>query len=134
MQRLFTPEAFFERLIGGYARSESYRKIRKAHDAKIKRNSGMRRAKMLVGGVVQGAKLARVLSKAGLLGSVGRSYVKLYFQKNRALGRDAIPFGSFVGLCMEHWHFFNIANGPRRGAFGAVLEKNTVLFDEHVAA
>ena len=134
MQRLFTPEAFFERLIGGYARSESYRKIRKAHDAKIKRNSGARRAKMLVGGVVQGAKLARVLSKAGLLGSVGRSYVKLYFQKNRALGRDAIPFGSFVGLCMEHWHFFNIANGPRRGAFGAVLEKNTVLFDEQVRA
>jgi radical SAM superfamily enzyme YgiQ (UPF0313 family) len=134
MQRLYTPEAFFERLLGGYARSESYRKIRKAHDASIKRTSGMRRAKNFVGGVVQGAKLARVLSKAGLLGSVGRSYAKIFFQKNRALGRDAIPFGSFVGLCMEHWHFYNVANGPRRGAFGAVLEKNTVLFEDQVRA
>jgi radical SAM superfamily enzyme YgiQ (UPF0313 family) len=134
MQRLYTPDAFFDRLIGGYARSESYRKIRKAHDANIKRMSGMRRMKNFVGGIVQGAKLARVISKAGLLGSVGRSYARIFVQKNRALGRDAIPFGSFVGLCMEHWHFYNIANGPRRGAFGAVLEKNTVLFEDQVRA
>jgi radical SAM superfamily enzyme YgiQ (UPF0313 family) len=134
MQRLYTPEAFFERLIKGYARSESYRRIRKSHDGKIKRNSGTRRMKQIVGGTVQSVKLARVLSKAGLLGSLGRSYVDIYFKKNRALGRDAIAFGSFVGLCMEHWHFFNIANGPRRGAFGAVLEKNTILFEDQVRA
>lgn len=134
MRRLYTPEAFFERLLGGYRRSESYRKIRKAHDASIKRHSGLRRVKIFAGGVVQGAKLARVLAKAGLLNSVGRSYAKIWWTKNLALGPDAIPFGSFIGLCMEHWHFFNIANGPRRGAFGAVLEKNTILFEDQVRA
>ena len=88
----------------------------------------------IAGGTIQGAKLARVLARAGLLGSLGRSYVNIYWKKNRALGRDAISFGSFIGLCMEHWHFFNIANGPRRGAFGAVLEKNTILFEDQVRA
>ena len=133
MKRLYTPEAFFDRLFRGYS-SESFRKVRGVQDAKSGRNNRVRKLKMTVGGAILAGKLARALAKAGLLNSMGRAYTKIWFEKNRPLGREAIPFGSFVDLCLAHWHFWNIAQGPRRGSFGAIVPRGTVLFDQAQAA
>jgi radical SAM superfamily enzyme YgiQ (UPF0313 family) len=134
MQRLYTPDAFFGRVLAGYSQSESHRNIRKAHNAKIKQRSLMRQLRNFAAGVAQAGKLVRELIRRGLLSSVGRSYVDIWWGKNRALGANGLSFVSFVLLCMEHWHYFNVANGPRRGTFGAVVEKDTILFDEQVRA
>jgi radical SAM superfamily enzyme YgiQ (UPF0313 family) len=133
MKRLYEPETFFDRLFRGYG-SQHFRKVRAVQDQKSGRTSRMRQLKMSVGGAILAGRLARALAKAGLLNSVGRAYAKIWFEKNRPLGREAIPFGSFVDLCLAHWHFYNIAHGPRRGSFGAIVPRGTVLFDQARAA
>ena len=128
MKRLYAPEAFFDRLFRGHM-SPGFRKVRAEQDQRAKRSTRLSRLKNNVGYTIVAGKIAKALYRAGLLGSLGKAYLKIWFEKNRPLGRDAISFASFVDLCLAHWHFYNLAHGPRRGTFGAVLPEGTVLFD-----
>ena len=63
---------------------------------------------------------ARAMRQAGMLKRLGGAYLRVWWRLNRPLGRDAIPFHVFVGMCVIHWHFFNIAQRPRDVTFGNV--------------
>jgi radical SAM superfamily enzyme YgiQ (UPF0313 family) len=123
MRRLYAPEAYFERLFQGLASSPAFRHRRAALEADIRAaRPGRRPARWLgaLAAVRQGTQLWRSLARSGLRRQVGGAYLRAWFRHNAALGAHGLPLGTFVGLCVIHWHFFNIARLPRTGAFGAV--------------
>ena len=73
------------------------------------------------GALLQTGKLARTLARAGHFWRLGPAYLNAWFRLNRPLGREAISFGAFVGLCTAHWHLFKMAREPQKGAFGTIL-------------
>ena len=60
--------------------------------------------------------MRRSESGRGLLSA----YVGAWRRYNRPLGRERIPIPNFVGMCVDHWHFFNIAQNRHKGRFGNV--------------
>lgn len=129
-QRLYEPRKYFERLFAGYAGSPEFRRIRREHFAKFRKDDIRGRLAQTASGIVRSVGLARTLRRERLLGKLGRAYLDAWLNLNRPLGPESISLTGFVGLCEVHWHLYNIASGPRRGAFGAVLPQDTVLFDE----
>jgi radical SAM superfamily enzyme YgiQ (UPF0313 family) len=121
MYRLYEPDAYFGRLLDGYAGSPAFREKRAAWERRIGNKRGIvTRFKGLLGAAFIALRLLRALMKANELSTIGRSYVRQW-RRNRALpGKIAIPFGVFVMLCAEHWHFFRIAAGADKGEFGNV--------------
>jgi hypothetical protein len=121
MRRLYEPESYFGRLFAGYRESPDFRRRRAARPAaaaaprKISTRLGVAMA-----GVVQASKLGRAMQQAGMLKRLGGAYLQVWWRLNRPLGRDAIPFQVFVGMCVIHWHFFNMAQRPRDVTFGNV--------------
>ena len=65
-------------------------------------------------------RLSRGLAKAGMLRRLGGAYARAWTTLNRPLGRERLALPVFVGLCVVHWHFYNVANRPRKGEFGIV--------------
>jgi hypothetical protein len=121
VRRLYEPEAYFERLFAGLDGSPSFRRRRAAHDRLVSHDRGVAaKLSALVAGVRQAVGLGAALARAGRVRDVGGAYLRVWRRRNRALGRDAIPFEVFVSLCVMHWHYFNIAALWRKAGFGIV--------------
>jgi hypothetical protein len=134
MQRLYEPDAFLDREFVGYAGSPGYRAARRRHARETAPPRGWaKRARAAIGDVRLALRLARTARSEGL-GRLPAAYVRAWWRLNRPLGRERMPLGEFVGLCLFHWHFHRIANGPRRGAFGAVLPADLPLFEGDLRA
>jgi radical SAM superfamily enzyme YgiQ (UPF0313 family) len=134
MRRLYEPEAFLGRAFAGYVGSAAYRTARRRLALDTGRRPGpVARLRATVGGVRLMLRLARAARAAGL-GRLASAYARAWWRLNRPLGRERMPVQDFVGLCLYHWHFHRIANGPRRGAFGAVLPADLPLFEEDLRA
>jgi hypothetical protein len=134
MQRLYEPDAFLDRAFAGYAGSAAYRESRRQLALDIGRRARrVARLRAAIGGARLALRLARAARAAGL-GGLARAYARAWWRLNRPLGRERMPAQDFVGLCLYHWHFHRIANGPRRGAFGAVLPPDLPLFEEDLRA
>jgi radical SAM superfamily enzyme YgiQ (UPF0313 family) len=109
-QRLYAPEAFFERVFHGYGRSAAFRKRRREMEAHNRRAPLIARA---YASLVIMWRLSRALAREGLLGTLGRAYLKAYMVYNKPLGRDAIPLPEFLVMCARHWHHFKTAADKR---------------------
>jgi len=134
MRRLYEPDAFLARALGGYAGAHGYRAARRRHaEATGRRPGPLARARAAVGAVRLARRLVRTVRAEGL-GRLGAAYFGAWWRLNRPLGRARMPLPDFVGLCLYHWHFHRIANGARRGAFGAVLPADLPLFDQDARA
>jgi len=121
MKRLYDPEAYFDRLLGGYEKSPQFRDSRRTQDRRIGAKVTLAgRLVEWIGGSLVLWRLYRVLDRNGALSSPGRAYWRYWRRNRELLGADAIPFATFVRLCAEHWHFFNIANDDQT-KFGAVV-------------
>ncbi len=105
-RRLFSPEAFFARVLRGYSSSAEFRDRYHAGAARTAASPVVR----LAGTFVTLTRLLRVLAGEGLLGAFGKTYLATYFAQKRALGRDALPLPDFVSLCVRQWHHYKIAN------------------------
>jgi radical SAM superfamily enzyme YgiQ (UPF0313 family) len=132
MERLYEPEAYFARLFAGYAGSAAFRHRRAIMDAARGRPIFTSR----VGGAVQYAvllfRLTWTLARARLLGHLGKAYFDAWARRNRPLGNDAIGLGAFLGICVSHWHFYNVAHHARKGDFGTVRPIAEKLVDNPV--
>jgi radical SAM superfamily enzyme YgiQ (UPF0313 family) len=129
-QRLYTAEAFFERVFNGNEASPVFRKRRREMDAFRKRRAFDR----LIGAyvtVVMIWRLLLALAREGLLGTLGRAYVKAYIEHNKPLGREALPLTQFLPICARHWHHYKIA-GVGWGGAGTLRPLDTGA--KHLAA
>jgi radical SAM superfamily enzyme YgiQ (UPF0313 family) len=122
MRRLYEPENYFGRLFAGYRESPDFRRRRAARSAAAPPRAISARLVQAVAGTLQASKLARAMRQAGMLKRLGGAYLQVWRRLNRPLGRDAIPFHVFVGMCVVHWHFFNMARQPRNVTFGNVAQ------------
>jgi len=109
--RLYTPEAFFDRLFHGYGRSAAFRKRHREREARHKRAR-----RHLVSTISEANaslvmiwRLSRAIAREKLLGTLGRAYLKSYITHNKPFGRDAMPLPEFLALCARHWHHFKLA-------------------------
>lgn len=121
MLRLFEPDNYLARLFAGYAGSPAFRVRRREMDARMGRRDGWPGALMrTLAGLSQAWRLWRAMAEAKMVRRLGVAYVKAWMRLNLPLGQDRMPLSGFVGLCVVHWHFFNIANQPSKGEFGMV--------------
>ncbi len=118
VERLYTPEAFFERYFKVYE-SPEYIKRRAA----IGKKAGEGRTLPTLG---YGLSLMWLLFWAlfwdGSLFSVGWTYVKYFFTRNLRYRRDVIGFAQFMNRCVTHWHFFKFT---REAIAGRLRTYNT---------
>jgi radical SAM superfamily enzyme YgiQ (UPF0313 family) len=121
LHRLYEPEAYFGRLFRGYRGSPAFRRRRAVMDAAVSRRRGVTAwAGRTIGGVRQSFKLGLALARAKLLRRLGIAYAKIWLGENLPLGRDALPFHTFVHACVIHWHFYNVIRLPRKVSFGSI--------------
>jgi radical SAM superfamily enzyme YgiQ (UPF0313 family) len=120
MRRLYEPDAFFERILAGYASSPSFRQNRREIDQVASGGSGSNVLKRWIGALRQGWALWSALRRSDVGTDLLRAYIWAWRTLNRPLGSEAIPLPNFVGLCVEHWHFFNIARNREKGRFASV--------------
>jgi radical SAM superfamily enzyme YgiQ (UPF0313 family) len=118
--RLYEPSAFFNRLMHGYVTSPAFRRRRSALTKSMgKTMTWKASAAKVTGAAVTAVKLFLSALRSGH-GRVGFAYAHAYLRKNLSLGREAIPFHSFVTLCTLHWHYFNMARHERITTFSSV--------------
>ena len=121
MQRLYAPDAYFERLFAGYGGSPAFREARRTMDrlvsARPRRINGALR---MAAGAVQAGRLFQALRKAGAAQTMGRAYLRAWKRLNQPLGKERMPLSAFVGVCAVHWHFYNMAHQVQKGQFGTV--------------
>jgi radical SAM superfamily enzyme YgiQ (UPF0313 family) len=130
-RRLYEPETYFARLFDGYCGSPSYRRRYAEREAHMRGpQTVLAHAGRIAGGLLEAGKFVAALTRDKLLWRLGAAYVKVWFTRNRPLGRDAIRFEIFIRLCVNHWHFYKIIRLPMKNRFGAVaareLAKETI--------
>jgi hypothetical protein len=79
------------------------------------------RLRHLATGGMMAARSGIALLRAGRLRSVGLVYLQVWFRQRRTLHAEAVRFAPFVLQCAFHWHFYNIAQVPRRGNIGGAV-------------
>ena len=117
LRRVYAPKAYFERLFAGYAGSSDFRRLAASRNPR-----GLRAVLSWLGGVRQALRLAGALAREGQFLAVAGAYAHAWRRLNRPLGREAIPFAVFIGLCVVHWHCYRLSRLPRRAGFGTVLD------------
>ncbi|QSX77450.1 radical SAM protein [Agrilutibacter solisilvae] len=118
LRRLYAPEAYFERLFAGYAGSAPFRRLALTRNP---RGVGARLRSWLAA-ARQGIALGRAMARDGQLWRLVGSYAGAWQRYNRPLRDEAIPFASFIGLCVVHWHYYKLSRLPRKAGFGTVLD------------
>jgi hypothetical protein len=122
LQRLYTPEAYFERLFHGYRQSSAFR-ARRAKLARTINRPPPPFGKRVLSGLRSLATIVRLLLALGRsrhLATLAPAYLSAYWHQNRPLGATAIPTSSFLTLCALHFHYFLMARHHRNTAFGIV--------------
>ena len=111
VQRLYTPEAFFERYFKVYEFPEYLQRR-----AEICRKAGEgKRLPTLVYGLALLWSLCWALWRDGSLRSVGWIYLKYFFTRNLKYRRDIIGFAQFLNRCVTHWHFYKFTREATAG-------------------
>lgn len=110
LRRLYEPDAYFDRLLNGYAGSPDFRRSRASQASLIgRKRSGIGRFAELAGAALMVARLARTLLARRRAIALGGAYIRHWRSNRRLCGREAIPFASFAMLCAEHWHLYSIS-------------------------
>ena len=113
MHRLYDPDAYFGRLLQGYARSEGFRARRARLQQVLGAPGTLQRWAAGIGGLGMALRLLGTIVRAGLAARLLPAYWRQW-RSNRALpGGIGLSFPVFVRLCVDHWHFFNVAMASR---------------------
>lgn len=118
VERLYTPEAFFDRFFKVY---ESPEYLRRRAEICAKAGEGKRLPSLLYGLALLWS-LFKALWRDGSLKSVGWVYVKYFFTRNLRYRRDVIGFAQFMNRCVTHWHFYKFT---REAIAGRLQTYNT---------
>ncbi len=102
VRRLYTPEAFFDRYFRVYRFPEYHRRR-----AAISGRAGEGKLVPTLGyGLILLWTLGCALFKERAVWSVGRVYLRYFFQVNLKYRRDVVGFAQFMNRCVTHWHFY----------------------------
>ena len=115
VQRLYTPEAFFERYFKVYQFPEYLQRradiCRKAGEGKWLPTLGY--------GLALLWSLVRALYRDGALTSVGWTYWKYFWARNLKYRHDVVGFAQFMNRCVTHWHFYKFTREATSGRLRA---------------
>ena len=118
VERLYSPEAFFDRYFKVY-QSREYLERRAAICTKAGEG---KRLPTLGYGLALLWSLFWALLRDGSLVSVGRAYLKYFFTRNIRYRRDIIGFAQYMNRCVTHWHFYKFT---REAIAGRLQTYNT---------
>ncbi len=111
VERLYTPEAFFDRYFKVYD-SPEYLQRR----AEICKKSGEgKQIPTLLFGLALLWKLFWALARDGSLRTVGKVYLRYFFTRNLKYRRDIVGFAQFMNRCVTHWHFYKFTREATAG-------------------
>ncbi len=111
LNRLYTPEAFFDRYFKVYE-SPEYLERRAA----ICKKAGEGRLLPTLGyGLALLWSLFWALLRDGSLLSVGKVYVKYFFTRNIWYRCDIVGFAQYMNRCVTHWHFYKFTREATAG-------------------
>ena len=118
MRRAYEAAPYFDRILRGLVESPAFRRSRAAQDDAIRLTSVRSRLRGWVVGAIVAYRLMRDLARRSKLMEIVPQYARAYWQQRRALGRDALPFQAFAVLCLQQWHFYNIARYKKQNTVG----------------
>ncbi len=111
LQRLYAPEAFFERYFNLYRYPEFRRRraaiIAKANERKITRT--------LIYGLILTWNLFWALAQDKCLTTVGAVYWRFFWEHRRLYHKGITAFAQFVNRCVAHWHFWKFTEEGTNG-------------------
>ncbi|CAN0585657.1 unnamed protein product, partial [Ectocarpus sp. 12 AP-2014] len=115
MERLYTAEAYFERVRTDIKRSDGAN----SRKAEMLAREGAKSSpvKALLASAITLPRLMRAMARAGELGSMGREYLRQYRIQKSELGPEAIGFARFVFACTNHWHLHRYTQDIAGGAY-----------------
>ncbi|WP_162408733.1 radical SAM protein [Acuticoccus sediminis] len=105
-QRLFEPEAYFDRYFSTIANFPGLRQKRKELAARRGKPPAAMRALAYVGAMRQLWRLTKAAKSAGELGNVMPRYAKIFRGRTRYAGGSETSFPIFVNACAQHWHLY----------------------------
>jgi radical SAM superfamily enzyme YgiQ (UPF0313 family) len=111
--RLYQPEAFFERIHNGYARSATFRSRRRAIERRTTRAPFTRSLRGLRLALAMAIRLLRILIREGKLRRLAPAYLAAWREHRNRFGASGLPLAEFVAMCVRHWHHYKIAQGSR---------------------
>jgi hypothetical protein len=102
LKRLYEPQAFFDR----YFQVNAYPDFsRRRAEISVRANEG-KALPTLVYGLLLLKSLVVALIKERSLTTVGRVYLRNFFQRSLRVRADIIGFAQFMNRCVTHWHFY----------------------------
>ncbi|ORE91473.1 hypothetical protein ATO13_19590 [Stappia sp. 22II-S9-Z10] len=104
-QRLFEPEAYFDRYFNAVAKSPKLRERRAEMAARRGKPPALHRAAAYVFAVKTLWRLGKAAHKAGDLAILPR-YAKIYAGRSRYYGGTDANFPAFVNAAAQHWHLY----------------------------
>jgi radical SAM superfamily enzyme YgiQ (UPF0313 family) len=113
--KVYTPKAYFERLLRGYRESDQFRAQRAAVSARMPKPGLRSQLQQWLGIATMATRLVRTLWRAGRLRDLGGVYLRTYWRENRKLGKDAIGLGPFLMQCALQWHYFCVVQSRMHG-------------------
>ena len=111
--RLYQPEAFFERVFDGYARSASFRGRRRTIERRTTRAPFSRSLRGHSLALVMLIRLLRVLIREGAFRRLAPAYYTAWREHRTRFGADGLPFAELVAMFVRHWHHYKIAQDKR---------------------
>jgi hypothetical protein len=124
MRRVYEARPYFERILRGLVESPAFRQRRATQDKAIGLGSLRSRVRGSIAGTIVTYRLIRELIRRSMVARLLPEYISAYAKQRRSLGRDALPFYTFAYLCLQHWHFYNIARHEKQNTVGvARLER-----------
>jgi len=111
VERLYSPEAFFDRYFKVYEFPEY---LQRRAEICGKAGEGKRLPTLAYGLALLGA-LSWALWRDGSLRSVGWTYLKYFFTRNLKYRRDIVGFAQFMNRCVTHWHFYRFTREATSG-------------------
>ena len=109
IERVFAPDAFFERTFRSLRQSPGYNAVRQ------KRYRSAAGAWAAIARTRIWTRLLRAIATKGYW-SLGPAYRRAW-RANRALGSAAMPPAEFQSLCLVHWHIYCISRGPQDSVY-----------------
>jgi radical SAM superfamily enzyme YgiQ (UPF0313 family) len=111
VERLYTPQAFFDRYFKVYQMPEYLERraaiCRKAGEGKWLPTLGY--------GVALLWALVGALYRDRALTTIGWSYWKYFWTRNLKYRRDVVGFAQFMNRCVTHWHFYKFTREATAG-------------------
>lgn len=120
LERIYEPEAFFERVLTGYRETLSFAERRARINRRQHPRYGLKQLLRLGIILSRMTRAAIRLRRTDLLRAYWRAW-----KQNRELGEKAIPFHSFLDLCTKHWHFHLFSKLPQQSTYLEHQESET---------